>query len=94
MLYIIAAVYFPSIKPSLRLKALTRPESCRSLCQLPGMVPPAPRCACDPAGTTDARDPDKCWHLLLDQHEVVCVCERQEGGLWQIRNRQHLVFCF
>lgn len=68
-------MYFisPLLMP-LSLTDFTYPESSSSLCQHAGVVPSAPNCACDPAGTFDARDPDKCWHLLLDQQGVVCLC--------------------
>lgn len=93
------AVYcvLPLLTP-LSLKDFSHPETSSSLCQHPGMVPRAPHCACDPAGTIDSRDPDKCWHLLLVQQGVVCVCvwwgEGEGGQIWQICNRQHLVCCF
>lgn len=55
------------------------PETSSSPCQHPGVLPQAPHCACDPAGSVDARDPDKCWHLLLDQQGIVSVCVLKGG---------------
>lgn len=54
--------------------------------------PEPPRCACDPAGTVHAKDPDKCWHLLLDQQGdcvracLLCECVREGAALADLRH--------